>query len=299
MNLKKAYWTNWILVVLIAILFFTQHQNAAMAANEVLKPYKERDFRYRKPIESQDGGMFLRLPYDPLRDINKRDEVPVRKVKSYYVSSKPKRHQKDLSLNANGRNITYFAVGQLKGNAAMTVIFLHGRDGSRHLGFDDDRFGGNFNRVKNLMFRNKGIYLSADFADFKNDGKNDIKALIQKYRPLTKGPLVIACGSMGTHLCWRLAKDPAAAAMIDGLIIMGGFPDQEYLEMKKHKIIPIVMAHGSIDYVYNWKTTYNMYKNLALSGYPARYLLFDGGKHGTPVRMTDWRNSLNWIAANQ
>lgn len=275
--------------------------NGADAADGFLKPYKEKLFRYRKPIESKDGGLFLRIPYEPLRDINKRDEVPVRKVKSFYVSSKPKRHQKDLVLNANGRKVTHFAVGQLKGKATMTVIFLHGRDGSRHLGFDDERFGGNFNRVKNLMFRNKGIYISADFADFKDAGKNDIKALVKHYRPLTKGPLVIACGSMGTHICWRLARDPAAAKMIDGLVVMGGFPNQEFLQMKKARNIPIVLAHGGIDYVYKWTTTYDFYKSLRAKSknYPVRYVVFDGGKHGTPVRMIDWRDSLNWIAASQ
>ena len=71
--------------------------NRADAADGLLKPYKEKLFRYRKPIESKDGGMFLRIPYEPLRDINKRDEIPVRKVKSYYVSSKPNATKKTSS----------------------------------------------------------------------------------------------------------------------------------------------------------------------------------------------------------
>ena len=268
-----------------------------------LKPYKDRIFKYRKPIEVLDGGDFLRLPYDVLRDINKRDELPVRKVRGFYVSSKPKRHEQDLVLSANGRQITHFAVGQLAGNASMTVIFLHGRDGSRHLGFDDDRFGGNFNRVKNLMFRNNGIYISTDFADFEETGKQDVAALVERYRSLTKGPVVVACGSMGTFLCWRLAKDPKASAMIDGYVIMGGFSDPEYLTDGKVRVpkskAPIYFAHGSIDSVYSWKDTYRFYQALrkAHPGYPVRFALFDTGKHGTPVRMIDWRVALNWIAS--
>ncbi len=268
-----------------------------------LKPHKDRLFKYRKPLELGDGGDFLRVPYDVLRDINKRDEMPVRKVKGFYVSSKPKRHEQDLVLPANGRQITHFAVGQLAGNASMTVIFLHGRDGSRHLGFDDDRFGGNFNRVKNLMYRNNGIYISTDFSDFEEDGKRDVAALIAHYRQLTSGSMVIACGSMGTFLCWRLAKDPAASAMIDGYVIMGGFSDPDYLSdgtvrAPKTKA-PIYFAHGSIDSVYSWKDTYRFYQALreAYPGYPARFTLFDTGKHGTPVRMIDWRAALNWIAS--
>lgn len=269
-----------------------------------LKPFKERLFKYRKPLEVRDNGDFLRLPYDPKRDINQRDELPVRKVKGKYVSSKPTRKQIDTSITRDGRTVTHFAVGALEGNAAMTVIFLHGRDGSRHLGFSDEKFGGNFNRVKNLMFRNGGIYLSSDFTDFEAEGLKDITALISHYRPKTSGKLVVACGSMGSFLCWRLIKSKKANAMIDGYVIMGGFPDPAFLS--SGKLLPpagrkpIYFAHGGIDYVYKWEDIYRYYSALRqkVPGYPVRMALFDGGKHGTPVRMIDWRVALNWIAKN-
>lgn len=267
-----------------------------------LKPYKERLFKYRTPIEVRDNGDFMILPYDPKRDINKRDVMPVRKVHGKYVSSRPTRKQIDTSITNDGRTVTHFAVGALAGNATMTVIFLHGRDGSRHLGFSDEKFGGNFNRVKNLMYRNGGIYLSADFADFENEGTKDVTALISHYRPKTKGKLVVACGSMGSFLCWRLMKSSKASAMIDAYVIMGGFPDPAYLaggalNVPKGKP-PIYFAHGGIDYVYSWKDVERYYTGLRAKspGYPVRVAVFDGGKHGTPVRMIDWRVALNWIA---
>ena len=30
-------------------------------------------------------------------------------------------------------------------------------------------------------------------------------------------------------------------------------------------------------------------------GYPARFVRFETGTHGTPIRMTDWRDTLNWM----
>ena len=269
-----------------------------------LKPHKDRLFKYRKPLEVQDNGDFLRLPYDPRRDINKRDELPVRKVKGKYVSSKPKRHEQDTSITVNGRTVTHFAVGALDGNSAMTVIFLHGRDGSRHIGFSDEKFGGNFNRVKNLMFRNGGIYISSDFTDFEEAGRKDIEALISYYRPKTRGKLVVACGSMGSFLCWRLIKNARSSAMIDAFVIMAGFPDPDFVASGNIRVPPrrqpIYFAHGGIDYVYDWKNLYEFYRGLRRKspGYPVRLAVFDGGKHGTPVRMIDWRIALNWIAAN-
>ncbi|MEM9279189.1 MAG: alpha/beta hydrolase [Pseudomonadota bacterium] len=287
----------------IVICLFAVFQLTQVQAFE-LKPFKERLFKYRKPIEIKDNGDFLRLPYDPKRDINKRDELPVRKVHGKYVSSKPKRHQVDTSITANGRTITHFAVGALSGNASMTVIFLHGRDGSRHLGFSDEKFGGNFNRVKNLMFRNNGVYISSDFANFEESGRQDITALVSHYRPKTSGKIVIACGSMGSFLCWRLMKNKQANSMIDGYVIMGGFPDPDFLASGNLRVPdgrkPIYFAHGSIDAVYDWKNTYRFYSQLRQKspGYPVKMALFDGGKHGTPVRMIDWRVALNWIGSN-
>ena len=29
--------------------------------------------------------------------------------------------------------------------------------------------------------------------------------------------------------------------------------------------------------------------------YPLKLVVFDGGAHGTPMRMTDWRAVLNWM----
>lgn len=273
------------------------------AAAFELKPHKDRLFKYRQPIETRDKGDFQRLPYDPQRDINKRDEVPVRKVKGFYVSSRPKPHEKDTSISFDGRTVTHFAVGATSGGSAMTVIFLHGRDGSRHLGFSDEKFGGNFNRVKNLMFRNGGIYISSDFTDFEQAGLKDITALISHYRPKTSGKLVVACGSMGSFLCWRLIKNAKASAMIDGFVIMGGFPDPAFVESGAISVParkqPIYFAHGGIDYVYSWENLYRYYKGLRAKspGYPVRLVVFEGGKHGTPVRMIDWRVALNWIAS--
>jgi pimeloyl-ACP methyl ester carboxylesterase len=267
-----------------------------------LKPHKDRLFKNRKPIEVKDNGDFLLLPYDPKRDINKRDEFPVRKVHGKYVSSKPTRAQIDTSVTVNDRTVTHFAVGALGGNSNMTVIFLHGRDGSRHLGFSDEKFGGNFNRVKNLMYRNGGIYISSDFTNFEEEGRKDIEALISHYRPKTRGKLVVACGSMGSFLCWRLMKNKTSSAMIDAYVLLGGFPDPAFLGSGKLSVPngrkPIYFAHGSIDSVYSWKDAYNYYSTLRAKspGYPVRLAVYDGGKHGTPVRMIDWRVALNWIA---
>lgn len=270
----------------------------------LLAPFKERAFEYRKPLEISDGGRYMRVPYDELVDINKRDEIPVRKVRSWYVRRLPKGAEVELEYTAAGRAHLYRAVGKLSGGSKMTVIYVHGRGGNRDWGFDDERFGGNFNRLKNMLLAAGGAYLSPDFTDFEDKGLADIKALIARYRPLTSGKLIVACGSLGNTHCWNLAQDAGAAAAIDGLVVLAGFPDERFFSSPvvrtASRHVPLVISHGSWDPDYSYEPMLAFFRKLrqAVPGYPVRYILFDTGKHGAPVRMIDWRDTLNWIAAH-
>lgn len=264
--------------------------------------FLERAFRYRPFLEVGDGGRFLRVPYDELKDINDRDEVPVRKVKSYWVRKLPAGAETEGSWEAAGKTNVYRAVGALSGNSALTVIYVHGKGGTRDWGFDDERFGGNFNRLKNLVLKAGGAYVSPDFTDFEAQGYAEIKALVAKFRALTKGPLVVSCGSLGNAHCWSLAADAAIAGKIDGLILLAGFPDERFFSTAtaKSRFIPMIIGHGSWDPDYSYEPTLAFFRKLRAANpkYPVRYLLFETGRHGAPVRMIDWRDALNWIAAN-
>ena len=268
-----------------------------------LQPFKERAFQYRTPIEVSDGGRFMRVPYDELVDINKRDEIPVRKVRSYFVKRLPPDVERELEYKAGGRTLKANGIGRLDGGSKLTIIYLHGRGGDRNWGFDDERFGGNFNRLKNMILADGGAYISPDFTDFETTGLADAKALIAKFRPLTDGKLAVACGSLGNALCWELVMDPTASRQIDGLIVLAGFPDQRFIgsatAANQSRHVPLLIGHGSADPTYSYEPTLDFYRNLRMQrpSYPVRYVLFDTGKHGAPVRMIDWRDTLNWIAA--
>jgi hypothetical protein len=269
----------------------------------ILQPFKESLFRYRKPLEVADGGRFLKIPYDEIRDINKRDEVPVRKVLSAYVRKLPRGTEVEREYDGGGTRQLYRAMGALDGGSKLTMIYIHGRGGSRDWGFDDERFGGNFNRLKNMMLKAGGAYIAPDFTDFDAQGLKEIKALISKYRPLTAGKLVVACGSLGNMHCWALARDAQASKQIDGIVVLAGFPDDAFLSSNAVKSggrsIPLLIAHGSWDPDYDYKPTLAFYQALRQRApdYPVRYVLFETGKHGAPVRMIDWRDTLNWIAS--
>ncbi|MEW9808207.1 alpha/beta hydrolase [Mesorhizobium sp. ZMM04-5] len=273
---------------------------AAEAHAQALKPFKDELFAYPGILSSEAGGNYLVVDYNEARDIDRRDQVPERRARSVYVSTSVRRAQKDLSLNTDAGKIRHFAVGRTEG-ARMITVYLHGQGGSRKQGVDDFTFGGNFNRIKNLMAANGGLYLSPDFSDFGDKGAAEVAALISYYAGRSPGAKVfVACGSMGGMLCWRLASDRSLAGQLSGLLLLGSLWDEGFLGSAAFKgRVPVFFGQGSRDTVFPVEKQEAFYRAILARapGYPARFVRFETGTHGTPIRMTDWRDTLNWMLA--
>jgi hypothetical protein len=279
---------------LIAALLFLSP--TASAGAEPLQPYKDSLFGYGKVLQAKDGGDFRVIDYQELRDINERDQIPERRVKRAYVSLGVKRAQANETLDLGGRTLDVSRVGPDRG-AAFTVIFIHGRGGNRRLGANDFSFGGNFNRLKNLAVANSGTYYAPSMRSFDAAGVADIAALIRFAAERSGGrPVVLSCASMGSFICWGIARDKTAATALAGIMVMGGVADPDFQKSAAYKArLPVYFSHGSRDSVYAAETQVAFYRALRAKGYPTRFILFETGSHGTPVRMTDWREALNWI----
>lgn len=268
----------------------------AIAQQGPIKPFKDELFSRQTVLESRDGGAYEVIDYQEMRDINGRDQVPERRVKSAYVSTAVRRQQQDETLDLGGRRIDVTRVGQEKG-AAFTVIFIHGRGGDRRLGVNDYSFGGNFNRLKNLIAGNGGTYYSPSVTSFDDKGVKDIAALVRYSFEQSGGrPVILACASMGGMICSGISRDAEAVRNLKGMVLLGGPPDADYSATAAAKLrLPVYFAHGSADSVYPAKQQEAIFERLQAGGYPARFTLFETGTHGTPIRMTDWRKALNFL----
>jgi len=295
--LKTAFKSAIATCVAVSTIMIAQSPSLAQS----LAPYKDRLFGYKNVTATHYDGDFLVVEYSKQRDLRDRDKIDQREVFGNYVSYKPKRSRESYELKANGRTIRYMGVGKAQGGANAVVIYIHGQGGNRFQGMNDVSFGGNFNRVQNLMVRNGGAYLSAEFADFGARGTADIDALIRYQKQLSpRAKVVVACGSMGGIICWNLLKNGKYARNVNGILLLGSPRDPGFLSSGALKRrIPIYMGYGSEDSVYNWETQANFFKKIRQSapGYPIKFTLFDTGVHGTPIRMTDWRLVLNWMFA--
>jgi hypothetical protein len=283
--------------LILGALAFVCFSSAASALQ--LEPYKDDLFAYPGILKTGDGGDYIVVDYNEMRDINGRDTIPERRVKDSYVSLQPKRSQKDLVVTTENGAVKVMAVGKLDPGASIITIYLHGQGGNRQQGMNDFTFGGNFNRLKNLMDRNGGLYLTPDFSDFEDKGESEIAGLIDYFKSQSpQAKLFVACGSMGGSLCWRLAQDAQTSKDISGLIILGSLWDEKFIGSAPFKRrIPVFFGHGSRDPVFAIDKQEAFYQKIRATskGYPARFHRFESGNHGTPIRMTDWRGVINWM----
>lgn len=271
-------------------------------AQAPLPPFKDDYFAYPGVLSSADNGDYKVIDYNEMRDINGRDAVPEKRAKDAYVSLKARAYQKDMVFQTTAGPVKAMAAGKQNG-ASFIVIYLHGRGGNRLQGMNDFTFGGNFNRVKNLAALNSGLYLTPDFKDFAAAGEAQIAGLIETAKATSpSAPLILACGSQGGALCWRIASNDKAGNQLAGLILMGSLWDEGFFKSPAFKKrLPVFFGHGSRDPVFAVDKQESFYREIRKRspGYPVQFRRFESGNHGTPIRMSDWREMLNWIFTKQ
>jgi hypothetical protein len=265
-----------------------------------LAPFKDALFAYPGILEQTDSGRRLVVDYKELRDINGRDIEPERHVRRQYVSPLPNGAEQDVTIKQAGKALRFVQVGRPIG-ASIIVAYLHGKGGDRKQGQSDARFGGNFNRIRNLMLMSGGLYLTPDFSNFGDEGKEEVKAILQfAIKASPKAKVFVACGSMGGFICHRLAADAELAPKLSGMLLLGSFPDPDFQKSPFFKRnLPLFIGHGGGDKtspIDGMETFYASIRRVS-PGYPVWLHRFETGSHGTPVRMSDWRLALNLMLA--
>ncbi|WP_157944558.1 hypothetical protein [Mangrovicella endophytica] len=273
---------------------------SAAEAAEFFASFKDDLFAYPPLSATRDGGRYTDVDYAEVRDINGRDEVPERRVRSAYVDLAPLRHQAESSVDTPAGPLPIMTVGHAATPSAI-VLFIHGRNGDRRLGMNDRTFGGNFNRLKNLIDRAGGLYVTADAGRFDAPDRQRIASLVRQLAQRAPGAkLILACASMGGGLCWQIMGEADVARNVDGLIMLGASNDRaafDAMAAVAGRPIPLMIAHGTRDQVSPFERQDGLYAAIrkARPDYPLRFVAFEGGTHGTPIRMIDWRETLNWI----
>jgi hypothetical protein len=265
-----------------------------------LAPYKDELFKYRNVLATSHGGDYVTIEFNYTRDVLERDDKPDEKVRPEYVSLDVKSSEVDLVLRADGTEVHYVAVGRTSGKAKAILVFLHGWQATRFDAVNDWRSGGNLNRIKNLMLRNDGVLLAPDFSVSPRKAGRQVKVLIDEFAGNSPGASVfLACASAGARACWSLLKDSETASHVGGVLLLAAVSDPAALAVARglSKPIPIYIAHGTRDDYVDWRRQEQFFKQLkaAAPEYPVKLAIFQSGTHRAPLRMIDWRLTLNWM----
>lgn len=278
--------------ITVSIIFFGVGTAGALE----LKNHKNRLFAYPETLKSSDGGDYRIIDYQELRDINGRDDVPEKRVQRKYIDYAAKRAGRKGSVSTNTGRINYYYVGNAK-TASVITIYVHGRGGNGKQGMSDVTFGGNFNRLKMLMLKNNGLYLSPDAENLDASSVERIAAMVEKHvGPNSNIPIVLACGSAGGSVCHTMANHPRMAARLKGVIFVGSYWSDDYISSVSIRSgTKTYIGHGSRDPIFDIEKMERFYLTLRRAGAPVRMRRFETGSHGTPIRMIDWREAINWI----
>lgn len=301
MNQLKLSLRAMLSLASIATLFIAP----VAAQSQTLQPYKDNLFtlKGRKVLETRDGGSYKRYTFGDA-DVNTRDTngpmgpdgKPTRVARAERVDLSVLKDQRTISINLPGGGaLDSYEVGNPK-DAKFAVVFIHGGgDGYKEIGANDASFGGNFNRLKNLAVKNGGVYYSPTVTDSRS-----MPALMKKLKiDSPNAKVIFVCGSAGSSTCWDVAQNKDLLPQLGGLILQGGaseYPGIANSAMADAKI-PVVFSHGTKDPLIPLSVPAEQYNALKKrdAKYPVRMELFEGGKHGTPIRMMDYKETLEWI----
>jgi hypothetical protein len=152
--------------------------------------------------------------------------------------------------------------------------------------------------------KNGGVYYTPTIKDFEQEGPEDVAALIshidEKASP--KAPIVLSCASAGGVVCARVAHHAKAGGRLSGLVILGSSMGHDFLSSAAYRArVPIVFAQGTCDRGNPYDRLFSVFHEALKRDdtYPTRFQGFADGVHGTPIRMIDWRETLNWIFSVQ
>ncbi len=281
----------------VAILFLNLSVQAFDSYNETLFSNKDR-----LTIEQRNKGSYKRYRWDEMEDVNGRDAIPGVAAKPERIDLEASKKQNAIKIKYSEGEIDTYEIGNPK-EAKFATIFIHGANGSKELGANDLSFGGNFNRLKSLATRNNGVYYSPS-VELPTSKPKDMFELVKHIkRNSPNAKIVFICGSAGARVCWSVAHDAETSKNLSGLIFVGGARDDyDYQNTDAFKMrLPLIFSHGSKDSLVPVQTYINQYEAILKvdSKYPVRMEIFEGGKHGTPMRNIDYKESLDWIFANE
>lgn len=283
------------------IVFGAAFSFVANAELELFEPYKDDLFTPELIARGNDCNVSL-YNYDEINHVNGQDCA---KENGMHKSVAQPNRIGDVSsvrrerLNEIPGLEKTWEIGPQPGGPdgpKCAVVWCHGAvesDNPQHLGARDSNFGANNNRLMNLANQQGCTYYSPSFRG--SNGYYAIQSLIDYLRANGVKEIFITASSAGASALNVAANNPANTDILGGLFYTGTYSHPESVERSAafKAGVPIVFSQGAND---EYATARDGYFNVLERNPNANMWLqvFQDGAHGTPIRMIDWRQTLNW-----
>lgn len=288
---KNSLFANRVVTRVAQVISYEQAAQARNPGDPTVRPASQ------SPALRWNDSSWIHIQYDPLEHYRGWDRVPGEQANRNRVSALPRGVESSYQVRLANRRTQIYQTGALS-SAQFAVVFVHGAGGNGSLGNNDWSFGGNFNRLKNIVFKSGGVYLSPSFR-LNNSGVGVAQAMVDWVREEAGDiPVVFVCASRGSVICDGLLRARySESRAVDGFIYLGAQsgPSASSSSDYRGQRVPIILAHGSYDPVLPWESMLAVYDSWRRGGYPVQFQLHHGGVHGTPIRLFDWRRGLQWI----
>ena len=195
-----------------------------------------------------------------------------------------------MTIKTAGKPRQIHATGRQPIGATMIVAYLHGKGGDRKQGQNDSRFGGNFNRIRNLMLLTAASMSRRTFPILAIRARSRSRPFWRRrsrrrQRPKCSSPAAQWAASSVTGL----RRMPNLRRNCQGCCCSDRFQTLISRNRPSSKAkLPLFIGHGGGDKTSPIDGMEAFYASIrkASPGYPVWLHRFETGSHGTPVRMS-------------
>lgn len=291
-------------IILILITFITLNSHGS---DDLWTPYKDELFTPDTIAIANENCNISLYDYNEIDHVNGRDcakengfHFPMAQPKRIKDVSKLRRERKDIP----GVDATW-EIGRSPNEKInppkCAIVWCHGAVESKsphHLGARDSNFGANNNRLMNLAIQKNCVYYSPNFRG--RNGYYAIQSLIDYLKSKNFNEVFISASSAGAAALNIAASNPKNTDILAGLIYNGTYASPINVSRTPafKSGVPIVFSHGANDKYQQIRDDFIKVQEMyppSKTPYNNTWLqVFKNGGHGTPIRMIDWRHTLNW-----
>lgn len=274
--------------------------------NFQLKWFKDEIYSNIWILEMKLNWAWRLLDYSQKVYIDQRDKVAWEIVKDEFIDRKTEKFVQQQTVEIEKwKKFNYYEVkdsSEPDEEKQVLVMYLHWHWWNKAQWMNNESFWWNFNRIQNLMIENHWVYITTDVELWSRESLVNHIILIEKLRwQYPKAKIIIAWASNWWVFLWQLIDSSRINRFIDWTIFLWTLLDTQHWS----KWYNFMIQNWIPLYIWHWTHDHNPYqekenfiKIFNEQWWSWKVDIFNNWVHWTPIRMIDWKETINWILKN-